>query len=544
MALTREELLNQRKHLLQQVFVLQTDECLKAFDPAAPRWADPDLAASLEQLFTRNHAGKLEKLRQEIDLLRRVSLSKQSEWVIRPYGVVEIAVPVVLSGKVQYCLLSGPLKISVWSERDFQTLAKLTGLPTRLITEQFGSDRHAYFWTENAAREWLHRTEVMADLLAANVPETLETRGNTSSSPLEVAPLLAQPGLADHLDVLMGVISRQCRDLLDQVPAPSPMSEFHKGLTRIAGISQRSHHLLQSLLEQKGSLDSQTVPLHVYTLLDSWLAEIERRVSHVRITRKYVATEDTIHAVPHQIEHLLYTTLMGVVDGLGTTGGYVGISTRNVDHKGIPCVHIEIRDSGGQATFAGDEPALMEQLHLEQNELSQDYADWIALAEQSNASLHISQDDQIVTRVDLYVSKLAPAREVDLASGPNRHVWVVDEDPNTSVWLTEVLGQSYAFHAYSSGKQLQDEFASAPVPPDLIILDAHLNDVRSMELRRWIYSMDAELPVVVTSSLANTHPGIARATALRRTMYLQKPYDARELQDHLEMALGETLLGE
>ncbi len=306
--------------------------------------------------------------------------------------------------------------------------------------------------------------------------------------------------------------------------------------------AQRGRRLLAQLRDLQGNADGERQSVSIHAILEQDLDRLGRQFPQLRFHPKLSAERDLVHGRPEALRHLLHTLLSGVADGLGPRPGFVGVSTRDGVGEHADKLHIEIRDGGGLATFAGVDAALDESLRQEQNDEAGAYADWVHLAERVDADIRILQDEDVVTRVEI----LLPREErISREGNGGRHqVWLVQDNEHAARAVTQMLpARDFAVTHLHGGEDLRDYFVEAPVPPDVVILEYNLPDVRGTVLRSWLYEQDPDLPVILVSGFDATHPGIATASNLPSTQYLQKPFDADALLDLLRMVIPETLPG-
>ena len=256
------------------------------------------------------------------------------------------------------------------------------------------------------------------------------------------------------------------------------------------------------------------------------------------------AARDRVTANPHALNHLMYTLLSGVADGLSGEHAFIGIGTRDVERNGVPHLHVEIRDGGGLATFAGTGTVHDQRILEEQNRTAEEFADWVFLAERIDADLRILREGDVVTRAELFLPLNADKDEAARETEKGRLVWVVEDNDREYETLRHMLSEA-GLHPYrlTSAAALREHYPVAPAAPELVILKYHLPDQRGATLRTWLYEQDSDLPVILISSFSATHPGIATANNLPSTLYLQKPFDTQALLDMLRMTLDDTLAG-
>lgn len=496
--------------------------------------ADPDLSEWLDQCFQRTAGGRTEALRMELDVLRRLSRCRETERVFRAFGVLNLATPVRHRGRTVHAYVTGPLKVGPWTDREKQTLARLCGLKMSQLPPEL--DRVAVFHPTHV-EALVRAQEEKAALLGA----LLDAGGREEAAAAETPALggagldLLQPGFADHLDMLFGSIQSQT--------APGgDFTETARGRVQLA--ARRGRHLAEQIRRLSAGALSGTRTLSVHALLEQWSQSILERQPTVRFSYRFEAQNDQVNANPHALNHLLYTLLAGVADGLPEGAALLGVGTRDGELRGKPCLHLEIRDSGGLATFAGVETPLGREILGEQNQAAEEYADWLMLAEQIDADLNILRDDGVVTRVELFLPLRQETPTRAASAPPSHRVWVVEDDDRDYETLRRMLAEDGVDTLrLTSAAALREQYPLAPESPELVIMKYNLPDQRGAALRTWLYEQDSDLPVILVSSFSATHPGIATAGNLPSTLYLQKPFDSQALLDMLRMTLDDTLPG-
>ena len=535
---SREQLENEHDQLRHSVFATMDEPTFgalltAAFDPGDPVYVDPDFARLLAAIFNDRSEGRLESLRMATDSLRRVSTAQDTQTVFRPFGVMELCLPVQHKGQTCHAIFSGPLKIGAWTPRELQTLSRISGVaegrfPPALTACQTFTEEHV--------------TGILRPQLETRA-RVLEHALDTLSVVAPVSDIHFVPGQSEALEMLYSGLPDHLQTLFASIlETASFVTQPHEA-DQLRHYAHRGTHLLSELIAVRDRERSRKTNFDLHALLTTIIETMRIRFPSVHFSEPGQGQRLPMQGAAGSLQHLIGTLISAVADGLGTTGGSIGISTRHTEQEERECVQIEIRDGGGFATFAGVEPMLDEMLQQEQNDLSDEFADWVMMAETMDANVSIHTEDQIVTRINLYIP--VNATEPPTVSPQDQgtpQVWIVDDDPTWAHTLRQMLSPREAdVTQLSSGAALQEHFSSAPLPADLIILDMHLEDIRGHALRTWIYEQDSDLPVILISSMAATHPGIQTATGLRKTMFLQKPFDATELRNLVSMSLTETV---
>ena len=532
---TLQDLTGQIQALSNQVFsVLENDQLdpalLKMLREKAPA-ADPELNRTLTELFQRQPKGKKEFLRMEIDVLRRASRGQETESIFRAYGVLNLVTPVKHLGKTTYAIISGPIKINPWTPQEKETLATLCGISLRDLPASL--DQTEIYSPEQVKQliRQQNREAALWTLLLNQEPST--AKEEKSLIPSNAGMDLLQPGFADHLDLLFSSIQRELRHSETQ-NAPH--------IQRMQTATNRGRHLVNQIRTLSQSALSGSENVSVHAILGKWETHFRQQLPSLRINLRLEAEDDKVTANLQQLQHMLFTLMASVADGLPEGRAVMGLSTRNSERNGESILHLEIRDGGGLATFAGVGGESDRQMLLEQNEAAGEFADWFTLASHMDAELHLLRDDGVVTRAELFLP-LHP--QMVSEDRQNVHqIWIVEDDDREYESLQHMLSPAgLQLSRFSTAADLRQNFALAKASPDMVLLKYYLPDQRGAEVRSWLYEQDSNLPVILISSLQATHPGIATANSLPSTLYLQKPFDSQSLLDMVKMNLDDTLAG-
>jgi CheY-like chemotaxis protein len=534
---TIQTLTQQRNDLKEKVFShLSTSENqeLKKLLYELNTPVDSALNSLLEELFQRTPRGRKEALRMEVDILRRVSRCRETEQIFRAFGVLILATPVRVNGKAIHAIISGPIKVNAWTHTEKQTLAKLCDLsPTQMPEALDQSILYNNQQVQVLVRQQSQTAHLIELLLRADPEAATASHANVSS----IAGIdLLQPGFAQHLDMLFSTIQRELRD-------PKELSLF--GRKRMQLATKRGRHLVDLIQRRSADTLAARETLSVHAELKRWADHISRLEPTLRINLKLEAEQDQLHTNPQRLQHLLFTLMAGVADGLPEAKAIMGVSTR-IEEKGQEkYLHIELRDGGGLATFAGIENTVEQQLLSEHNLAAEEFSDWISLATHLEAELKIRRDEGVVTRIELFLPLDTTPDALDSGTASGIHqIWIVEDDDREFETLVRMLTPTrLVCTRFTSAAEIREKFTLSPRPPDMVLLKYHLPDQRGAEVRSWLYEQDADLPVILISSFQATHPGIATANSLPSTLYLQKPFDSRDLIDMIKMNLDDTLPG-
>ncbi len=116
-------------------------------------------------------------------------------------------------------------------------------------------------------------------------------------------------------------------------------------------------------------------------------------------------------------------------------------------------------------------------------------------------------------------------------------VFVVDDDPAVcraiSAGIVQLLG--LPVHSYSSGEEFLAAFD--PRQPGCLIVDIKMPGISGLELQAAVRERGGQLPIIVISGHAEVPTAVAamRGGAL---ILLEKPFDMRQLEEHVRHALA------
>jgi DNA-binding response OmpR family regulator len=121
---------------------------------------------------------------------------------------------------------------------------------------------------------------------------------------------------------------------------------------------------------------------------------------------------------------------------------------------------------------------------------------------------------------------------------------VVEDDRDTGEMVVKLLREAgYDPVWETTGRGALEALRQATVPPDLIILDLLLPDISGEEVYAGVteHADWGSIPVIIMSGLST---GATRASALRRGVYIQKPFSPSHLLALVAQYCGQGKQGE
>ena len=115
-------------------------------------------------------------------------------------------------------------------------------------------------------------------------------------------------------------------------------------------------------------------------------------------------------------------------------------------------------------------------------------------------------------------------------------VWVVDDDPSTRSYLSDLLlSRGYAPRSFDSGEQVI-RLISMSEQPALLLLDIRMPRVGGLEVLTALQQQRAHIPSIVLSGVDQV-PTVVRAMLLGASDYLVKPLDEKDLESAIQRVL-------
>lgn len=120
---------------------------------------------------------------------------------------------------------------------------------------------------------------------------------------------------------------------------------------------------------------------------------------------------------------------------------------------------------------------------------------------------------------------------------PNRHLLVVDDEPNMAWLFEQSFGRDFVVVKAHSGMEALERLASAPI--DLVMLDLMMPGMDGLATLREIKRRYPNLPVVMMTAYATVKTAV-EAIKAGAADYVMKPFDLDEIRRVMEAALPQT----
>jgi two-component system response regulator AtoC len=118
-------------------------------------------------------------------------------------------------------------------------------------------------------------------------------------------------------------------------------------------------------------------------------------------------------------------------------------------------------------------------------------------------------------------------------------VWVVDDDPSTRSYLSDLLlSRGYAPRSFDSGEQVI-RLIGMSEQPSLLLLDIRMPRVGGLEVLTALQQQRSRIPSIVLSGVDQV-PTVVRAMRLGASDYLIKPLDEKDLESAIQKVLEQS----
>ncbi len=348
-------------------------------------------------------------------------------------------------------------------------------------------------------------------------------------------------GVAHHFNNLLSVILGYSSLVLN---TENLSSDAQKALQKITDAAQRGRRLTEELLAFAGSEIEEAAACHVHEILTSVLSLLQSQIhSRVHIETDLSAVNDEIFATRSSIHQVVFKLLTNALDGM-PEGGHLTVTTSNVNIDGDDGTqqHLQlvVTDTGKGGTTETEEESTVGL------KLSSVYG----IVGKLDGTVLTSSQPDAATRVEVLLLTTAQTTKAEQGASANKQlassmIWVVDDDPIFREMCTVVLSeQGHKIADLPGGRELQTKWREEKQRPDLIIMDFSMPEYNGLELCTWLKKNGSNVPVVLVSGLSTNQPDIKKASDMKRTYFLQKPFTFRELADIVTVATGEILIGD
>jgi len=503
---------------------------------------------AVEALISSSEKLYANLLREEATLYKKVLETRQEQNASSRFGLYQAALPVLAGDRICCCLRTGWMITEPVSGKLLSELEAHGTLSDKELKRAVESLR---VYTREEEQQVTAFLRQLRDLLSVLLDESrradsLAEQLISSERARSLGALTG--GVAHHFNSLLSVILGYSSFMLNRLSLPPEASD---ALEHISEAAQKGRRLTEEMLAFLGSEAEVQATCGVHEILEGVVSLLNSQVhSRVRFTMNLGAKNDEISARPsalHQVIFNLVTNSLAAMDGPGC----IMVVTQNTEMRtgNVLRRFIEIGVAEQEGEKSAEEMPLTGDSSAPEN-ASLKISSLFGLVADLEGSVLI--DPAAVSgkprvKVILPTIAQADARAASPDGGDQLKpstIWVVDDDETFRKMCEFVLsGQGHTVLSLSGANELQDKWTGGATPPDMIIMDFSMPDFNGLEMCQWLRRAGADVPVVLVSGLSANQPDIHRATAMKRTTFLQKPFTFRELTDAVEKALAESLIG-
>lgn len=505
-------------------------------------------------------AARHEQLANERKLLLKVQQTGATQTDHTVGNVARSIIPIRFQGLIVACLDTGPIKVGPLDKDQARDLKRRTGAGRAAI-------QHLANTLPVHTSADVTRVRKLYEQLARFHEQNLAPQRGTSTFANSQAASLSD-ALARHAHTVFTVILGRAT-LLDDSPLHAD-DKLH--LDYIKCYAASSKELTQNLFaaadhaatpedaeaDARTDTDAHIVATGLFPLIAA------HRNRDIELGLDLQAPRPVVAAARRDIYQLLFT-LLSAAHETAISGSKILLSTQNLPND----LSIRVHDAAG-IPFDTEASTLTQGLSafgpLENVELETRLAELVHRAQDLGGRVDIHPQPGCMTAIEVViplavpdgipampgipaVSAAAPhAMETIQDTHPNAgfhsRIWLVQSNPVSARTQTALLQRGgHEVQGFHSLYEFISTWQSSNVP-DLVIADYLLGDDDASDLRNWLNEQAGatQLPVIITSSLPSTHPGITRALDLPKTYFLPKPFNEQDLLDATSVALGLTLV--
>ena len=416
-----------------------------------------------------------------LSLLRESGSPHYPTIIMSAHGDEEVAVQIIKAGALDYL---------VKSEANFRDIGHIV---------------------DRCLREW----QRIVDLREAEKEQRSLEQQLRQAQKMEAVGQLTGGFAHDFNNMLGGVLGFTELALSQMQAQRYDLVESHLRQVRSAG--ERARDLIKQLLAFSRGGTYSKENLHLASLIEETMQLLKSSIGKsIAITTRI---EPGLPAINHdriQIQQLLINLVINARDAIGGDSGDIQISlgVQAGDHRRCSsCMHslagdylaLTVADSG-----QGIEEAIRGSIFepfFTTKEVGRGTGMGLAVvhgtAHEDGGHLLVNGSGQLGGAEFSVMFPLADAAETLFDPGEKR-VWIVDDNPASGGYLCELLAtEGYRVTLYEEAQQVLSGLQSVDKPPNLVISDLVMPDMRGDELIRKIHSQLPDLPIILTSGYLN-----------------------------------------
>lgn len=510
------------------------------------RWKEgmaPVATDPVFRLLQRTEEGQRMCLRAEIDLIQELIRTGKDTFRRAPGGWMDAAFPIRVHGLIAQVVWCRGFMDRPFFTEELERIRSAAGVDTADIEAAMEKTRRLTAQQQEAMLDLARQLRDALERMAEEFVHAAELSHQFIQSERTRALGTLSGGVAHHFNNLLSVILGFSSYIANQEEISPQIVE---ALNNISGAAQRGRRLTEEILAFAGSEVEEESACHLHGILTNVLSLLQSQASSkVQVETDLRAESDAVLAPPSSVHQLVFNLLTSAFDSI-PVGGKIHVSTTNRSGgaKGgeTPQLCLCITDSSGILPPSASGPTAGER----QRTLKLSRAQGIAGTLQGSVSVTSAPGE--TTRVEVLLPCATPQQApAPRPRAPRRittsRIWVVDDDSIFRQMCRQTLGaEGHTVEEMESGPEMQTRWRASSEKPDLLILDFSMPDYNGLELCEWLKEQHSRVPVILVSGFAPNHPDIHKALRMRKTYFLQKPFDYREMLDTVVVALGETLI--
>ena len=361
-------------------------------------------------------------------------------------------------------------------------------------------------------------------------------------------------GIAHDFNNILGIILGNTELAMDDVPEWNPASQNLEEI-RIAGI--RARDVVRQLLSFTHKTDQERKPTIINSIIIEVLKLLRSSIpASIEIRHNITKGSEIILADPTQLNQVMINLLTNAAHAMEKDGGILEINMESVnltestaqfhDLSPGPYVKLSVSDTG-----PGIDPEIKDRIfdpYFTTKEVGKGSGMGLAVVRGiiMNHNGAISVDSKLgkgtTFTIFLPTSKreLVPETTIDeeLPTGQERILYVDDEESIVKTGSQRLKRLGYKVESRTSPIEALDLFRSKPDQFDLVITDLTMPKMTGDKLVKAILDIRPGLPIILCSGFSEKINS-EKVRKIGATVYLEKPYDKRDLSRAVRRGLDE-----
>lgn len=361
-------------------------------------------------------------------------------------------------------------------------------------------------------------------------------------------------GIAHDFNNILGIILGYTELVMDDVPEWNPARQNLEEI-RIAGI--RARDVVRQLLSFARKTDQERKPTIINSIIIEVLKLLRSSIpASIEIRHNLTKGSAIILADPTQLNQVMINLLTNAAYAMEKDGGILEINMESVnltestaqfhDLSPGPYVKLSVSDTG-----SGIGPEIKDRIfdpYFTTKEVGEGSGMGLAVVHGiiMNHKGAISVDSELgkgtTFTIFLPISKREPVPETtideELPTGQERILYVDDEESIVKIGSQRLKRLGYKVESSTSPIEALDLFRSKPDQFDLVITDLTMPKMTGDKLVKAILDIRPGLPIILCTGFSDKINS-EKVRKIGATVYLEKPYDKRDLSRAVRRGLDE-----